>query len=312
MPLDPALEAMLKQMAEAEAPALSEMSPVEAREMYRAMQQTLPTCELHSVADDMANNVPVRVYRPSAAGGLPCLVFFHGGGWVIGDLDTHDSVCRQLAARVQCVIVSVDYRLAPEHPFPAPLDDCYQALRWVVDNADKLNIDPTRVAVGGDSAGGNLSAAVSLKSKMEGGPSLSYQLLIYPVTDTAMDTPSYEENKEGYMLTRDSMVWFWNQYLGTGEENRRNPLAAPLRADDHSGLPPACVITAEFDPLRDEGERLGEKLAAAGVETTIERFDGMIHGFFGMTHLVEGAREAMDLAALRLKTAFREAAKPII
>lgn len=303
MPLDPAFEAMLRQLAEAGGPALSEMTPVEAREVYKALQQTLPVPDVHHVADGDADGVPVRIYRPSDGRSLPSLVYFHGGGWVIGDLDTHDSICRQLASAAGCVVVAVDYRLAPEYRFPAALDDCYRALGWVIDHADTLDIDPTRVAVGGDSAGGNLGACVSLKSKLEGGPPVAFQLLIYPVTDTAMSMPSYNENGEGYMLTRDGMAWFFDQYLGADGDNRSHPLAAPLHAEDLSGLPPACVITAEFDPLRDEGERFGEKLSAAGVDTTIRRFDGMIHGFFGMTHMGEAPREALALAADQLKNA---------
>lgn len=307
MPLDPALGELLKQMAEAGGPALHEMNPAEARAMYRGLQETLPFDDVHEVFDEDANGVAVRVYRPSDARALPCLVFYHGGGWVIGDLDTHDSVCRQLANGTGCVVIAVDYRLAPENPYPAALEDSYHALQWSIDHADKLDIDPTRVAVGGDSAGGNLAACVSLKSKLEGGPPIAFQLLIYPVADAAMDTPSYEENGEGYLLTTDSMAWFLDQYLGAGSANRNDPLALPLRAPDLTGLPDACVITAEFDPLRDEGEMLAGRLQDAGVNTAIRRFDGMIHGFFGMTHLVEGARDAMAFASGEIKRALGEA-----
>lgn len=305
MPLDPALGELLKQMEEAGGPPLNEMAPADAREMYRGLQQTLPYQEVHRVFDDDANGVGIRVYRPSDARALPCLLFYHGGGWVIGDLDTHDSVCRQLANQAECVVIAADYRLAPEHPWPAALDDCYQVLQWSVDNADKLDIDPTRVAVGGDSAGGNLAACVSLRSKFEGGPPIAFQLLIYPVTDAALNTPSYEENGEGYLLTMESMAWFLDQYLGTGTDNRNDPLALPLQADDLADLPDACIITAEFDPLRDEGEQFADKLKDAGVNTDLRRFDGMIHGFFGMTHLVQGARDAMDFASGTLKRALQ-------
>lgn len=306
MSLDPVLGELIRQMNEAGGPALNEMSPVDAREMYRGMQEALPFHEVHQVTDEDADGVQVRIYRPSADRSLPCLVFFHGGGWVIGDLETHDSVCRQLANQVQCVVIAVDYRLAPEHPYPAALEDCYHTVQWAVDNAHRLDIDPTRVAVGGDSAGGNLAACVCLKSRQEGGPPISFQLLIYPVTDTAMDTSSYEENREGYLLTRDSMSWFMEQYLGTASDNRLDPLAAPLRAPDFSNLPGACIITAEFDPLRDEGEHLAARLDSSGVHASLRHFDGMIHGFFGMTHLVEGARDAMDFASRELRDAFND------
>lgn len=302
MPLDPIVASMLEQMAAAGAPPLSEMSPPDARAMYREMQAALPSPELASVEDARAKDVPVRIYRANKKPGGPALVYYHGGGWVIGDLETHDAVCRQLAAAIDATVIAVDYRLAPEHPFPAAIDDCYLATCWVADQADKLGIDPQRLAVGGDSAGGNLAACVSLRARDEDGPAIAHQLLIYPATDTAMDTPSQQDNAEGYLLTKDSMVWFWNHYLGG--KNQQNPYAAPLHAQSLADLPPACVITAEFDPLRDEGEAYAAKLTAAGVPTVVKRYDGMIHGFFGMTDLLAGSKEAMALAANELKKAF--------
>lgn len=302
MPLDPVVEGMLKQMAATGGPTLTEMSPPAAREMYRMMNQAFSKADMHSVRDDSAAGVPIRIYRPVDAPALPCLVYFHGGGWVIGDLATHDNVCRNLAARTGCAVIATDYRLAPEHPFPAPLNDCYNTLEWVHANAAELGIDPDRIAVGGDSAGGNLSACVSLRARDENGPAIIHQLLIYPATDSALDTGSYTTNGEGYMLTKAGMEWFYNHYIGS--HDRFDPLIAPLRAKNLSGLPPATVITAEFDPLRDEGEAYGNKLKAAGVPVVIQRFDGMIHGFFGMTDLIDGARKANDLAAERLKAAF--------
>ena len=212
MPLNPIVEAMLQEMSEAGGPALNEMTPAEGRAMYRLMNEGASKEPLADVTDDSANGVPIRIYRPVPDVRLPCLVYFHGGGWVIGDLDTHDSPCRLLAKQIGCVVVAVDYRLAPEHPFPAPLDDCFNTTRWIVENADKLNIDPAKLAVAGDSAGGNLAACVCLMAREKGGPVIRHQLLIYPVTDIAMDSNSYTENADGYMLTRDSMVWFWNQY----------------------------------------------------------------------------------------------------
>lgn len=307
MALDPVVAEMLKQMAEAEAPALNEMSPEDGRAMYRLMSDTMPQVEINNVSD---RNIPVsggeiavRIYRHLEDKQQPCLVYYHGGGWVIGDLETHDSVCRQLARQTDYTIVSVDYRLAPEHPFPVPLNDCYEALVWVQANATDLGIDIDRIAVGGDSAGGNLSTCVCLKAIEESGPALMHQLLIYPVTDTNFETSSYKENRDGYMLTLDSMKWFWDHYLPTDKNALNDPLAVPMRASDLSKLPPATVITAEFDPLRDEGEAYGKKMNDAGVLTKSQRFDGMIHGFFGMTHILEGSREAMRFAVSELKLA---------
>lgn len=304
MPLDPTVEAMLEQMAEADGPSLSEMSPPDARDMYRMLQANLPAPEVHSVEDMDANGVPVRVYKMSNEANQAVSVFYHGGGWVIGDLETHDGVCRQLAVAANCTVIAVDYRLAPEHPYPAAIDDCYEATRWVSDNAAELGIDKNRIAVAGDSAGGNLSACVVLKARAENGPAICFQLLIYPVTDAKMNTPSFDDNGDGYMLTRDTMQWFWNCY--TDGQHLDDPLASPLVETDLSGLPPACVITAEYDPLRDEGEKYAKVLTAAGVEVNAIRFDGMIHGFFGMTDILEGAKAALDLAAAELNKAFKQ------
>ncbi|MBO6658082.1 MAG: alpha/beta hydrolase [Pseudomonadales bacterium] len=300
MPLDPAYQAMLKQLAAADGPSMVEVPPEQAREMYRVMQSVLPHHEVKMTEDADADGVPVRIYR-ATEDKVPCVVFFHGGGWVIGDLDTHDSVCRQLANESGYTVVAVHYRLAPEHPFPASVDDCYSALRWIQNHADDLNIDGDRIAVAGDSAGGNLAAAVSIKARDEGTGGISFQLLIYPVTDFNFDTASYSENAEGYLLTIDSMRWFWNHYVGHDESLGLHPLASPMRADDLSGLPPTLIMTAEFDPLRDEGEAYGERLKEAGVKTDIQRYEGLIHGFFGQTDMTEGAREAMSSAAFALK-----------
>ena len=302
MPLEPAFQTLLQQLAEAGGPAIIDGSPPEAREMYRAMQDMLPGPDVSQVEDADANGIPVRIYRNSEAPG-PCILFFHGGGWVIGDLDTHDSVCRQLVNATGYTVIAVHYRLAPEHPFPAAVDDCYSALRWVRDNAEPLAVDSSRIAVAGDSAGGNLAATVSLKARDEGTGGIRFQLLIYPVTDFNFDTPSYIENAEGYLLTEESMRWFWNHYIGDDESHGNNPLASPMRATDLSGLPPAMVMTAEYDPLRDEGEAYAERLRKAGVETDLKRYDGLIHGFFGQTDLSQGARQAMTDAATALKRA---------
>jgi acetyl esterase len=303
MPLNPTVATLLQTMADMNLPPMQDMPPAGMREFYSATNAGNTRAPVASVQDLVADGVPVRVYRPSLNEELPCLVFFHGGGWVIGDLDTHDNVCRYLALQVGCVVVAVDYRLAPEHPFPAALDDCYAATCWVASQASELGIDINRMAVGGDSAGGNLAATVCLKAKALKGPTLVHQLLVYPVTNATFDTASYVENAEGYSLTKDLMQAFWQHYIG--DQPGENPLISPLQAKDLSGMPPATVITAEFDPLRDEGEAFGERLKSAGVATTITRYDGMIHGFFHMQDALEAGREALQLAAKELKTAFQ-------
>ncbi len=303
MPLNPTLAAVLAQMAEAGAPELHEMSPVEGRAMYRAMNDGNTKQDVAQVSDTIAGTVPVRIYHPNPGETLPCLVYFHGGGWVIGDLETHDHICRQLANTANCVVVAVDYRLAPEHPFPAPMDDCYTALNWVVGHAAEIGIDADRIAVGGDSAGANLSTVVALRARDEEGPSICHQLLIYPVTDATFDTPSYSENAEGYMLSKAGMEWFWQHYIGS-HSDPLSQFVSPLRAEDLSKLPAATVITAEFDPLRDEGEAYAELLIAAGNKVTMKRYDGVVHGFFAMSDLLEEARDAFELAAAELTSSF--------
>jgi acetyl esterase len=247
--------------------------------------------------------IPVRIYRPSDDDRLPALVYFHGGGWVLGNLDSHDATCRLLTNGAQCVVISVDYRLAPEHKFPAAADDAYAATTWVAENAAPLGIDPRRIAVGGDSAGGNLAAAVTLMAKEQGEPSIAYQVLIYPVTNHSFDTTSYETNAEGYMLTRRSMIWFWNHYLAEPADGQ-NAYASPLQADDLGGLPPALVITAEFDPLRDEGAAYAERLKQAGVPVKYTDYPGMIHGFFGMSLMLDTAKQAVSDVCGEVRSAF--------
>jgi acetyl esterase len=236
---------------------------------------------------------------------LPLLVFFHGGGFVIGDIDTHDATCRGLAKAAHCIVVSVDYRLAPEHPFPAAPEDCYAATVWVADNAASLGGDGARLAVGGDSAGGNLAAVVALMARDRGGPALTHQLLIYPVIDHNFDTASYVENGRGYLLSREMMMWFWGLYLEDAGDGSK-PYASPIRAEDLSGLAAATIISAEFDPLRDEGEAYARRLGDADVAVTARRYDGMVHGFFAMTAVLDRAREAVAFAAAELRRAWRQ------
>ena len=309
MPIDPIAAGLLQQMAEAGMPPLNEMSPADARlaaEGFKALAgEPEPVADVtNRTIPGPGGEIPVRIYTPAGGGAsLPCLVYYHGGGWVLGDIESLDTICRAVANRAGCKVVSVEYRLAPEHKFPAPFDDCYAALEWVAANGGDIGVDTSRLAVGGDSAGGNLAAAVSLKARDAGGPALRHQLLVYPVTDHSYGTESYAANGDGYLLTLDMMKWFWDHYLNSAEDGR-NPLASPLAASDLSGLPPAFVITAEFDPLRDEGEAYAARLADAGVKVSHQRFDGQIHAFWQMVGVFPAALEAADKAAGHLKTAF--------
>lgn len=307
MPLDPQAQALLEQLAASGAPPLHELSVAEARQVIVDLFG-IPG-EPESVGKvtnrripEAAGDIPMRIYTPEGNGPFPILVYFHGGGWVIGNLDAYDPTCRALTNAAGCLVVSVDYRLAPEHKFPAAPEDCYAALCWVATHGASLNGDPTRLAIGGDSAGGNLTAVVALMARDRGGPNLAYQLLIYPVTDHNYETVSYQENADGYLLTKDAMVWFWNHYLHS-EADGRSPLASPLQAENVQGLPPALVLTAEFDPLRDEGEAYAARLQAAGVPVTLTRYNGMIHGFFSLGHVLDQGKQAIAEAAAGLRAA---------
>jgi acetyl esterase len=251
-------------------------------------------------------DVPVRVYTPEGSGPLGVLAWFHGGGFVIGGVDTTDTACRRLCTEAGCIVVSVEYRLAPEHPYPAGRDDCWSVTTWLADHAAEIGGDPSRLAVGGDSAGGNLAAVTALRARDEGGPSLAHQLLVYPTTDLSLAHPSIATNGKGYFLTEAAMRWFADQYLGAGREYgdpTREPYVSPLRAEDLSGLAPAHVITAEFDPLVDEGDEYAARLADAGVRVRHDRFDGMIHGFFQMGGVTPVTDEATSRAAAELRAA---------
>jgi acetyl esterase len=251
----------------------------------------------------------VRVYTPEGDGPFPILAWYHGGGWVIGNLESADGTARNLCVGGQCVVVSVDYRLAPETKFPGPAEDCWAATTWAVNNASSINGDPSRLAVGGDSAGGNLAAAMSLMAADRGGPDIALQVLVYPVTDVNFNTVSYGENAEGTSLTKTTMQWYRDHYL-SGKEDAANPYAAPLQAKSLAGQPPALVITAEFDPLRDEGEAYAKRLQEAGVAATATRYDGMIHGFFGMGAVVDKGQQAVDEASAALRKAFARSSTP--
>jgi len=251
-----------------------------------------------------AGLLPARGYWPvDDASGLPVIAFFHGGGWVLCDLETHDGLCRQLANGAGAIVMSVDYRLAPEHRFPAAAEDAYAATGWLHEHASEIGGDATRLVVAGDSAGGNLCAVVTLMARDRGGPPLAAQLLLYPVLDHKFDTSSYRENAEGYFLTTAQMRWYWKQYLGPDGDGA-SPYASPLRAPDLRGLPPAWIVVAGNDPLRDEGLAYGRRLEEAGVQTAVRCYDGMFHGFFSMGEFLEGARTASSEAFGALRAAF--------
>lgn len=306
MALDPVVEMILSAMAEQNSPPIHEMSPDQARAMYSEMKPPPSEATLASVEDVTCPNsaggsIAVRLYRPSVEPGLPILMYFHGGGWVIGDLETHDSLCRDLAAATHSLVASVDYRLAPEHPYPAACEDCYAATLWMAKNATELNADGNRIAVAGDSAGGNLSTVVALMARDQGQPDICFQSLLYPTVDAPSNNASYRDNAEGYMLTAETMRWFWNQYAAGLD---KDPLLTPLHAESLAGLPPALVITAEYDPLRDEGEAYAQRLKEAGVQTDQVRYDGMIHGFIHMHHLIPAGKQALELCADKIRNSF--------
>jgi len=297
MPLHPQAQAVADFYAAIRTTPFEELSPVEARALYSAGQ--VPSTEVvHEMRDVQAGTIPCRLYRPSAQTDLGLLVFFHGGGWVIGDLNSHDGVCRSLANKSGHAVLSVDYRLAPEHKFPAAYDDCVTALKWAHENAGVLGIDNTRMAVGGDSAGGNLAAAVTLAEVVP----LKFQMLIYPAVDMRMESPSITENANAPILTKAVMTWFVNHYMSS-DSDRTNVKASPMVASDDllKRMPPAIVITAQYDPLRDEGEAYGKRLVENGVSTTITRYNGAFHGFFNMITILDDALSAHAQASTLLK-----------
>lgn len=277
------------------------------RQDEEAAARARPLEPVALVADHLApsgaGGVPVRLYHPDPGGRLPVLVYLHGGGWVLGGVAFSDAVCRRLANASGCVIASVEYRLAPEHPFPAGLEDAWTATRFVASCAADLHVDAARMAVGGDSAGGNLAAVVARRARDERGPGVGLQVLVYPVTAHDPGTPSASACAEGYGLETAGMRWYWDHYAPAGLD-RSHPDLSPLRAEDLSGLPPALILTAEHDPLRDEGEAYGARLAEAGVPVTCKRYPGSIHGFLDMLGEFDEADEAIEAIAKALQTAF--------
>jgi len=309
--LDPQAKSYLELLASLGAPAIHTLPPVQARFSYkkaRAIAQPEPppvAAVGEAVADGPGGPIRLRVYRPTGSGAaerLPALVYLHGGGWTIGDLDTHDVVCRELANRSRCAVVSVDYRLAPEHKFPAAVDDTLAATRWIAQHAAQLGIDESRLAIGGDSAGGNLAAVAALHFRDAGGPKLALQLLIYPATDMRCTAPSHAENGAGYLLTRESIEYFSNCYL-SGAHELTDWRASPALAASFAGLPPAFVLTAGYDPLRDEGAEYARLLERAGVPVEYVCFESQIHGFITMSKVIDGAALAFDRCAAALARA---------
>jgi len=314
MPLDPQVQKLRAGRQAAGVPPLYSMSLAQARaEDLKAIREAAADPE--PVADVAERDIPgpggdlrIRIYRPAGQGPRPALLYFFGGGWTLGTIDTSDGICRSLTNAAGCATVSVGYRLAPEHKFPAAVHDCHAAARWVAAHAAELGVRADRLAVGGDSAGGNLAAAVTLLAR-DSGPHLVHQLLVYPNTDHASDTPSLRENTDPLLFNRTSVDWYWGHYLATPEDGA-NPLASPLRARSLAGLPPATVLTAEYDPLRDQAEQYAERLRREGAPVELTRYPGMVHGFFAMSGVLDAAGEAVAHAASRLREAFGGALPP--
>jgi acetyl esterase len=313
MQLDADSQAFLDLLKKLGRPPINSLPPMQAKEVFRrgrmATQPELPQVDRVKEYEATGPNgpIPVRVYRGAGtadAGPLPVHVYYHGGGWVLGDLDSHDWVCRRIANAAQCAVVSVDYRMAPEHVFPAAYDDSLAALRWTVDNAPQLRIDPSRVSVGGDSAGGNLAAAVAIAARDSGSPALKAQILVYPAVDLSMSGNYYGRFTKDLILTDETMRWFIELYVPNAAQ-RKDWRASPLLAQSHKGLPPALVLLAGFDPLCAEGEVYAEKLKAAGVATTVTRYPGQLHGFVSNGKLLPKANDAIDDIAKVLTAAFK-------
>jgi acetyl esterase len=309
--LHPQARTLLDLIASSGIPPTHTLSPADARRVYRERRAfTQPDApalpEVRDLAaDGPAGPIPLRLYRPRTdAGALPVLVYYHGGGWVIGDLDTHDVLCRQLALQAGCAVVAVDYRMGPEHRFPAAVDDCVAATRWVRANAAALGVDASRLAVGGDSAGGNLAAVVAIAARDAGDLPVAFQLLIYPATDQRRVAPSHTTNAQGYLLTADSMRYYHDHYIDDPKHDL-DWRASPLLAESLAGLPPALVLVAGYDPLRDEGVQYAQRLSESGSRATLVSFERMIHGFVPMGRAIDEANEAVSLCAEALRRGLR-------
>ncbi len=309
MPLDPQVKLLLSEELGKILPTLVELEPTQARKKMSALTPPVDPLFAATRVEDRnipgpGGKIPVRFYYPEGNPPFPVLVYFHGGGWVVGSLDSHHAFCHALSKTSGCLVAAVDYRLAPEHPYPAPVEDAFAATCWVRENAAAVQADADRMAVGGDSAGATLATVVALMARDRGGPRIVLQVLIYPITDRNFETSSYRQNADGYMLTRDLMMWFWDHYL-PHEDLAVDPFVSPLRAEDLSHLPQALILTAEYDPLRDEGEAYAGRLKVAGVPVMLSRYDGMIHGFIRMTSRLDKAKVALNEIAHVLKVAFQ-------
>jgi len=308
--LDPQMKALLDQANAAGPLFLRAETPEQARAKMAALQEARPrpVVPIYRVEDrhipGPAGQIAIRIYTPQGRTPMGVLVYFHGGGWVLGNLEGHDAVCRSLANGAGCLTVAVDYRLAPEHQFPAAPEDCYAATRWVAENAESLGGDRSHIAVGGDSAGGNLATVVAMMARDRGGPRLCFQLLLYPAISAADDTPSQREfADDGFILSRADMEWFWGHYLGAPRD-RENPYACPNAAKDLARLPPALVETASHDPLRDEAEAYAEQMRRAGVQVVCTRYDGVTHGFVSFADLLDKGKQGLRQASDALRAAF--------
>lgn len=308
MAIHPECKAFLDQLAAAGGSPLQDLSPEEARARVFPPELAGPEQPMHRVEDRQIRlphaTIAVRVYTPVAGGSLPALIYFHGGGFVLGNLDTTDRTCRALANASGCVVVSVDYRLAPEHPFPGPIEDAYGVTRYVAEHADEFGVDGDAIGVGGDSAGANLAAVTTQRARDGGGPRLAFQLLVYPWIDLADDSPSIREYGDNHFLTVAAMDYFTRHYLRGADP--RHPHVSPLRAGSLANLPPALVITAECDPLRDQGETYAAKLREAGVAVEQKRYEGMIHPFFSLAGIIGGGRAAIADAGAAMRAGLAE------
>ena len=308
MPLDPQVEVLLKELAAQGLPPIHQLPVAEARAradsepMLELGGERIAVGSVHDIEIPVdGSEIDARVYTPDGSGPHPVVVFFHGGGWVICGLNTHDNLARSICRDADAIVVSVAYRMAPEHRFPTAAHDCFEATRWVADNAASFHGDARRLAVCGDSAGGNLSAVVSQMARDAGGPALTFAALIYPVLDLTADGGSMVEFANGYFLEREAMEWYMNHYLSPGE--RSHPMASPLLNPDLSGLPPCFIATCEYDVLRDQGEAYADALRADGVEVETKRYDGLIHAAANMTGVLDGGRALVADIGDRLRTA---------
>ena len=307
MPLNPKLEKIVQK----DFNNLFALGPQKVREIYnQTMAKTITAgaevgLVINRTVKTAKRETPVRIYNPKIEGIHPVLVYIHGGGLVVGSIDGYDSICREITNILNCIVISIDYGLAPEHKFPEPVEECYQVTKWVYENAKKLNVNPEKIAIAGDSAGGTVTAVVSQLSRDRGEFPLVYQVMLYPVTDLVGQTKSRIENGEGFLLTNEAIDWCNQCYLRDLSEAKKT-MASPLLAESFESLPAACIITAEYDPLRDEGEAYAKRLSDAGVEVYLKRYDGIIHGFFHMQGTMEEAQDALSLICTKLAEVFNK------